>query len=496
MKLTLVFVHGYSVTNLNTYGELPLRLKNEAGNNGFEIDVKDIFLGRYISFNDAVRLEDVSRAFNTAFNNELKTMIDAGEKFICITHSTGGPVARDWWNRYYKNVPCPMSHLIMLAPANYGSALAQLGKSRLSRIKSWFDHVEPGQLILDWLELGSAEAWSLNVEWIRGGVDFGPERVFPFVIVGECIDRKFYDVLNSYTGELGSDGVIRSSAANLKGRYIKLEQPVPVINAQNNLEATPFTATTVLAPDTPFRIVASKSHSGDDMGIVKSVKAPAGNDKSSETIKAIFDCCKVTDMQQYAALNAQFIQETEQVQIQELIENERTLFGKRRSFIHDKYSMVIFRVRDTAGYPVIDYDLILTAGDDNPHHLPEGFLEDKQRNRVNPEIITYYFNYNVMHGMGAVTQNIDGKLEQLRGPLDGITRMGLRVEPRPSSGFVHYLPCEYHADAEMLSIAVMANTTTLVDIILQRNVHKEVAELVPLPGGDFKTITPGTELVK
>ena len=48
-----------------------------------------------------------------------------------------------------------MSHLIMLAPANYGSALAQLGKQRLSRIKSWFEGVEPGQGVLDWLELGS-----------------------------------------------------------------------------------------------------------------------------------------------------------------------------------------------------------------------------------------------------------------------------------------------------------------------------------------------------
>jgi hypothetical protein len=64
--ITLVFVHGYSVTNLNTYGELPLRLQAEAADKGLKINVQQIFLGRYISFNDEVSLADISRAFDTA----------------------------------------------------------------------------------------------------------------------------------------------------------------------------------------------------------------------------------------------------------------------------------------------------------------------------------------------------------------------------------------------------------------------------------------------
>src|ERR1041385_9088357 len=121
MELTVVFVHGWSVTNLDTYGQLPLRLQNEAVKYGFEIKVTDIFLGQYVSFNDDVRLEDVSRAFNTAVATQLGALVAGGRRFVCITHSTGGPTIRDWVNRYYKNVQCPMSHLVMLAPANYGS---------------------------------------------------------------------------------------------------------------------------------------------------------------------------------------------------------------------------------------------------------------------------------------------------------------------------------------------------------------------------------------
>jgi hypothetical protein len=92
-------------------------------------------------------------------------------RFSFITRSTGGPVVHEWFDRFYarKHKTCPMSHLVMLAPANFGSALAQLGKGRLGRIESWFGGAEPGQGVLDWLELGSAPAFELNRTWIREG---------------------------------------------------------------------------------------------------------------------------------------------------------------------------------------------------------------------------------------------------------------------------------------------------------------------------------------
>ena len=200
-KVNLVFVHGYSVTNLDTYGELPLRLKAEGASQDVEVNVEEIYLGQYISFRDEVVLDDISRAFKQAVNDQLSHILSANERFVCITHSTGGPVIRNWWSKYYYNVPgekCPMSHLVMLAPANFGSALAQLGKGRLSRIKSWMDDVEPGQGVLDWLELGSSSSWKLNHEWIdANAATFGPDGIFPFVLIGQSIDRKIYDNLNS-----------------------------------------------------------------------------------------------------------------------------------------------------------------------------------------------------------------------------------------------------------------------------------------------------------
>ena len=187
-----------------------------------------------------------------------------------------------------------MSHLVMLAPANHGSALAQLGKGRLSRLKFWFGGVEPGQGVLDWLELGSAEAWDLNTAWISSdGNQIGPEGVFPFVLTGQYIDRALYDNLNSYTGEIGSDGVVRVAAANLCGTYIKLiqETPKPKLGKKDEFAADELKVESIdRAPNTALRVISGKSHSGKDMGIMRSIKESPEDRKSRETVDAILFC--------------------------------------------------------------------------------------------------------------------------------------------------------------------------------------------------------------
>ena len=149
-SICLVFVHGWSVTSKDTYGELPEAVSAAAADAGIRVQMKDVFLGRYISFRDEVTVDDIVLAMEHAVRTDLKGV----KRFSCITHSTGGPLVRRWVDAYYgpkRLNECPLDHLIMLAPANHGSALAILGKSRIGGIKSWFQGVEPGQGILDWL---------------------------------------------------------------------------------------------------------------------------------------------------------------------------------------------------------------------------------------------------------------------------------------------------------------------------------------------------------
>ena len=84
--MLVVFVHGWSVINTDTYGGLPQAL---AANNG-AVKVTHLFLGKYISFADEVTVDDLARGMQHAVNTEVLPLLQPDEKFACITHSTGG----------------------------------------------------------------------------------------------------------------------------------------------------------------------------------------------------------------------------------------------------------------------------------------------------------------------------------------------------------------------------------------------------------------------
>ncbi len=99
--MQLVFVHGWSVTSTDTYGNLPRALANAAAGAGLPLDIRHIYLGRYISFNDTVTMDDIARAMDRALRDLPGNSDTQIAPFSCITHSTGGPVVRTWVDRFY-----------------------------------------------------------------------------------------------------------------------------------------------------------------------------------------------------------------------------------------------------------------------------------------------------------------------------------------------------------------------------------------------------------
>jgi hypothetical protein len=491
---TLVFVHGWSVRSTETYGKLPERLRSEAAKRGVALDVKHVWLGKYVSFRDEVQVADVARGFDAAVRREL-----AGERFACVTHSTGGPVVREWWQRFYldrKSAPlCPMSHLVMLAPANFGSALAQIGKSRLSRVKTFFQGVEPGTGVLDWLELGSPESWELNRKWIAAPKKIvETSGVFPFVLTGQTIARSLYDHLVPYTGEAGSDGVVRVAAANLNATYVRLqpESPLPAGDKPSSLIS--MVAETRTAPPTAFKIVPGRAHSGSEIGIVRSVK---DDGDAHPTVDAVLRCLDVASVAQYEALSAAFAAENPATQEAERVEIATRIVLRDTVYLTDRYSMVIFRVQDDQGGLIGEFDLKLVATpasqpDRKPTAdlLPKGFFGDRQRNRRHSGTLTYYLNSDAMFGFDEIRR--DGRI--LREAAVGAAKLGFSIEPHLASGLVHYLPAELEAAARTLANVVKPNQTTLVDIVLPRVVHEGVFRLVRLDrrsDTDFSKEPPG-----
>lgn len=480
-QFLIVFVHGWSVRNINTYGALPYRLQEEAENQGIKIRTANIFLGEYISFHDEVRVPDIARAFQKAITDKIGDQIERGHRFICITHSTGGPVIREWWKHYYSDnkTTCPMSHLIMLAPANFGSGLAKLGKKALSRLLYEIHGVEPGTGVLEWLELGSRESWELNKHWIEI-VDSQNNDInaaagfFPFVITGDYIDRKRYDHAIPFTAEDGSDGVVRAAAANLNARYVAIKQTARVDNGNRIVDG--FNISTTNAQRTAFLVVLKKAHSGNEMGIMTSVRS--GPDAPpDETVTAILDCVSVSSKAQYLALCDVFDAATLKNQEAEKIEPpapRRFISLRTKPYVHDSHAMIIFRVTDTEGYPVPFYEAILTGGiEGSPDYFPEDFMGKKQKNDANPGILTYYLNYDLLNGTPQIEYN--GKI--IREKTDSIEALGLVIYPYPQHGFVRYMPLRVNPSPEFLQLLVKKNSTVLVDITLQRLVSKETMEL-------------------
>jgi len=445
--MNVVFVHGWSVRTTNTYAGLPGFLEKQRTADGGELRVSHLYLGKYISFDDEVTVDDIACAFENAVNETL----DKRAKFACITHSTGGPIVRAWLEQHKRDLSaCRMSHLIMLAPANHGSALAQLGKSRLSRMKFFLQGAEPGVRVLHWLELGSDESWRLNESWLD--YDCVSAGLFPFVLTGQTIDRQMYDQLNAYTGEPGSDGVVRVAAANLNYGLLRLVQE------DGELQKDPRNR---LAKPTAFGVLPGQAHSGRKCGIMGSVRAD--DDGSHPTAHWILRCLRVGNAGDYQELSDELVALTAQTQLSEREDVETKLHLFKRTFITNQYCMLVFRLRDHRSNNLDDYDVILTAGPEyDPNHLPTGFFVDRQRNSRNLGKLTYYLDYTVMEGLN------DPRLEG---------KMGFRIVARPESGLAHYQPLEYRGTLKTLKRFLVPNQTLMIEIELHRRIDQAVFQL-------------------
>lgn len=455
--MIVIFVHGWSVINTNTYGELPQWLESKSKDGNLDIQVGNIYLGRYISFNDAVTVDDIARAFQHAIHDELTDKLRDGKRFACITHSTGGPIVRKWMDLYFKNnlTKCPLSHLIMLAPANHGSALAQIGKSRLGRIKSFFEGIEPGKHVLDWLELGSDMSWQLNESWLD--YDCAAHDIYSFVLTGQKIDRQLYDAINSYTGEAGSDGVVRVTSANMNYSLLKLHQEG---DNGENLVVAKMLRTQPMA----FGVLPGCSHSGKKMGILRSITM--SNAAAHPTALWVLRCLQVKNRASYNTLAKELDELTKETQKREHTERVKTLLYKRE-YITNRYSMIIFQLIDDRGNHLEDYDLYLTAGPNySENALPSGFFGDRQRNQRNQGKLTYFLDYDIMES-GINTPKMQSSL-------------GFRIRAHPEASdkaLVYYRSLNFHSSLADINKILHPNETVMVEIMLQRRVDSIVSRI-------------------
>ncbi len=147
----IVLIHGYSTEGRDTsaqtiYGNLPADLRKQFGTS----KVVEIDLGRWISLNDGISIDDISFALERALTaSRYKHLLESG--FHVVIHSTGALVIRNWI-RLFDRKPSPIYNLVHLAGANFGSGLAHIGQGQLARWGRIVQGVERGVRVLEELE--------------------------------------------------------------------------------------------------------------------------------------------------------------------------------------------------------------------------------------------------------------------------------------------------------------------------------------------------------
>ena len=290
------------------------------------------------------------------------------------------------------------------------------------------------------------------------------------MLVGQSIDRNFYDNLNAYTGEAGSDGVVRAAAANMNYGLLRLEQQ----------DADFVLSKDTRRPKTAFGVLPKLAHSGPDLGIMGSVRTT--DNGTHPTVQWTLLCLQVSSATAYARVSKQLDDLTAKTQQDEQKQVIKEFFVVPRTVVTNRYCMLVFRVTDDRDRSLADYDVTFTAGPDyDPNHLPVGFFVDRQRNSNNPGKLTYFIDYDVM--------NAGLSLPELQG------KFGFRISARPAEGFAYYALGEHRGTFSALKRYFEPNQTVMVDIQLRRHVREGVFRLTQsLVAEDFRQQAPGEPL--
>jgi hypothetical protein len=224
----VLIIHGYSDCS-ESFVEIKNFLKKHTPGK-----IKSILYADYESREDNLTFEDVIEGLNDQMiaNSIIFNDGTSPYELKIVVHSTGGLVVRHWiWRYYYatqRMSVCPVTNLVMLAPANFGSPLAQMGKSFLGGLVKgrWKvgDFLEAGKKILDGLELGSAYQWNLaHRDLLIRDNYFNAKQIRTTVLVGIAD----YEGIRGWLNKDGTDGTVVIAGTNLNTIKLCLKFGIP-----------------------------------------------------------------------------------------------------------------------------------------------------------------------------------------------------------------------------------------------------------------------------
>ena len=346
MANKLLIVHGYSDGSTSFTG-LRDFFKERAG-----YKTTDIYFIDYTSMDDETTYRDLADKLDTDYRNRFGT-----ERIDVVCHSTGALVVRAWLVLHNERTklrlgedgdlpPCPVDRLVCFAPANFGSDLALLGQSFLSKFRTTFfnsnswgqDRFETGKALLQGLEPASPYQWELSMYDLHNeNTYFSPRpdrkpdrRCYPFILSAGTGYKGLQSKLIKQRAKPGTDGTVRIPGTALNTRYCTLDFPD---DAQPNL----FWYPEVKFANIPFAVFAGFNHGSIIDPSAPGFLAPDGPGtlalkaltvKSSDQYQEVYELFK-------SAMDSNY---------------SRTEGDDRRCF-----QQFFFKVRDDVDLPVPDY---------------------------------------------------------------------------------------------------------------------------------------------
>jgi len=411
-------------------------------------------------------------------------MVGKGEldkSFDMIVHSTGGLAARARLTTHYRAraEACPVKRLIMLAPANYGSKLAAMGKSLLGRIVKGYDNwFQTGQSMLNDLELSSPYQWELAQRdvLISPGADttryYGADRVWPFVIVGS---HPYTTLLRQAVNEDGSDGTVRVCAANLNAKGVTIDFRLP---QSDDLFFQPWESR--LECEVPFAVLPTRTHG--------SITDPEREDKSNQEGIAETniekDALGTLILQALHCKNFKGYAEIQKAW--HLVSQDtaaRPTKPEESSYFH-QYLQVNAYVIDDHGKPVTDYVLEFSSDkkseDANVYFLTK-VLKDVKKNSLNEALRNLYFDR---------TDLMNNYYAMLKKNIAEVLKMSISAAPpgknikyfkRNEDGATQWVPIHLE-DNTAGKRWLQRNTTHFLQIIIPRQPSENVFRLANAKG--------------
>jgi pimeloyl-ACP methyl ester carboxylesterase len=460
MARKLLIVHGYSDGSTSFTGLADYFVSEQLYKR------KDIWFVDYSSMDDQATFRD----FADKLNDDYHRICPEFEQVDVACHSTGALVTRAWLalhavrnQKHGMNRPCPVRHLLMFAPANFGSDLAAMGQSFLGKTRTTFfnshshktDFMESGREVLQGLEPASPLQWELSHYDLHGrkGAYFNPahaeqHRCYPFIFAAGCSYTGLQARLLKNRAKPGTDGTVRISGTSLNTRkcHFSFDGNTGIQWVENSIKYN----------DIPFAVFNHFNH-----GNIINATGRNFNGKDRPGPLAC-EALQVETLQDYYLTARKFRQIS--------ADNYAMMDEPYR----DQYQQFFFKVRDDVGLPVEDFfiDFYVQHSNGKLHtgltaEFDDNFESSFYRHTADSSCRAMLLN---CRELGAFKQRLDQIKARLVFDITAASRLP-DISYKP--GYHVIYDGKGHTTGSEPTF-IYPNTTTLVDIIINRNVSDKL----------------------